>query len=103
MYDTKENIKCIYYVDPTLWVDCHGFQISHVQFLTFKRYSFRNNSYGIEQNKEGEDFEEISTLLENMQDYMEREIRGNEELNYLLPKCKNRHAECARWAHLGKI
>merc|ERR1711937_714830 len=34
--------------------------------------------------------------------YMEEEIVGNPELSYLLPRCKNRHADCAFWALEGE-
>lgn len=48
-----------------------------------------------------EDFEKVQSILDKMKVYMEEEIRDKQELKYLLPKCKNRHSECAFWAFSG--
>lgn len=64
----------------------------------------RNNHYGIAQSnsEDQENYEEIRDLLAKMENYMQNEIRDNPDLRYLLPRCKNRHAECAFWAHIGE-
>lgn len=63
-----------------------------------------DGSYGLIQNNHpnDENHEDISRIIDEMKTYMENDIYNNPELNFLGPRCKNRHQDCALWAAVGE-
>lgn len=76
---------------------CFSLKYDLFQCNSDEQFGLKQHNHPNEKNHE-----DISRIIDEMKTYMKNDIINNPGLDFLAPRCKNRHRDCALWASTGE-